>query len=859
MVRDPPLDGVSSADNADPKDGADTVSDEELLSVACSNPDRIPDLLSGRGNPAARDLETGRTLLQLLVLAKANKDVLEAVLKRLNEEQINALDRSDDTALSLAVDIGNTETARLLLDCGALLNLRGQNRPLLHSACASGNEKMARLLIQHGADTTALVDEKTPIAAAIRGNSVPVISLLIENGVDVDAPADSDGYTPLMLACYWEYEDIVEYLVSEKGAQVNKAQQSTTKHDETELDAVTPLHLACQWNLLKSVKFLISKDADVRAVDSKSRTVLQRAAGYASAELVEYLVSLEQIVDLIDEENHKGRTPLLKAVRRNNFPAVEVLIKNGANVNIADKEGLTPLIVALRKDRSECLQMLLARKGINVNRQGKNDLAPLMIASTVSTNPATVKRMLELEASVDDVDSAGRTALHKASYLGHGDTVRILIEEGAADPQKKDHNDQNALHKAARRGYADIVQVILNSKADVGAVDNTGWTALHYASFCQFNWSDQKKVKEELGDHYCAEYNVNERGAGCYETTMKVLLAGGAKVHVRNNDSETALHLAARPGTFNEERVELLLYLMESYDTDSLRQIFAPQEIPVDGKNASKPPANQEDLQDRLFVWASKREARRFVLLLVRISKRLYYAEKFREVFSRKETQAWDTLHWAAYMGSGLLVWQLLHTMEQTVENDDGRKSALKVAQRMKQRLEEPAGKSQGRTPAEKMASPPSRKRKDDATADNSNAPNDVVEGYQNTIDVLSDPPFVPISKTTGDPCEKPQSNNTMSLFEVTISDFYVKDSQTGFLRRNRTVKDVICDKDPGTIMRYAKKWIEDMNVRLNKQVEVDDKVSDDKEFKFRWIHLPANNVSGRQNPHDVIPDLILT
>jgi ankyrin repeat protein len=66
-------------------------------------------------------------------------------------------------------------------------------------------------------------------------------------------------------------------------------------------------------------------------------------------------------LERIDAMDHNGQTPLHLACSVGHFEAVDVLLNNGATVNVADKFGQTPLHIAAAKGRVHVVRLLLQR------------------------------------------------------------------------------------------------------------------------------------------------------------------------------------------------------------------------------------------------------------------------------------------------------------------------------------------------------------------------------------------------------------------------------------------------------------------------------------------------------------------
>lgn len=93
-------------------------------------------------------------------------------------------------------------------------------------------------------------------------------------------------------------------------------------------------------------------------------------------------------------------------------------------------------------------------------------------------------RMLLVENSelVNDWSEDGFTPLHFASFFGHPEAAKLLVEQGA-DLEARSTNEQFALdaaplHSASAAGQLEVCKVLLDAGADVNAVQHGGYTAL---------------------------------------------------------------------------------------------------------------------------------------------------------------------------------------------------------------------------------------------------------------------------------------------------------------------------------------------------------------------------------------------
>lgn len=87
--------------------------------------------------------------------------------------------------------------------------------------------------------------------------------------------------------------------------------------------------------------------------------------------------------------------------------------------------------------------------------------------------------------SIDAKDKGGFTALMEASYKGHVDIARLLIQNGA-NVNATTWNDGTALIIASNNGHIEIVRLLLENGANVNAKDHDGYTALIGATYAGY-------------------------------------------------------------------------------------------------------------------------------------------------------------------------------------------------------------------------------------------------------------------------------------------------------------------------------------------------------------------------------------
>src|SRR5690349_21824599 len=140
---------------------------------------------------------------------------------------------------------------------------------------------------------------------------------------------------------------------------------------------------------------------------------------------------------------------VVDAAMSGNHDAVKALLKDGADVNTAQADGMTALHWAAQK--------------------GDVDLAKLLLYASASRNgdAAMIQALLEGGADPNNATTNGTTALMFAAAAGKNDAVKLLIEKGANVNAKENVKGETALTFAAAYGRLDVVRELTAHKADV--------------------------------------------------------------------------------------------------------------------------------------------------------------------------------------------------------------------------------------------------------------------------------------------------------------------------------------------------------------------------------------------------------
>ncbi|KAH9052612.1 ankyrin repeat-containing domain protein [Lactarius vividus] len=180
----------------------------------------------------------------------------------------------------------------------------------------------------------------------------------------------------------------------------------------------------------------------------------------------------------IDARGGYHRTSWIAAFHVGDIDVGCSLLRRGANINVLDGGGSSPLHRASEDGHADIVQLLLDHN-VDVDLPSKFHQTPLLVASC--TGDVEISRLLiQHGANVNSRSSAGYTPLNVASHKGHLDVVRLLIDNGAG-VDSPDDKHQTPLHSAAAKGHLETMKLLLDSGADFNMRNGDGKTALDLA------------------------------------------------------------------------------------------------------------------------------------------------------------------------------------------------------------------------------------------------------------------------------------------------------------------------------------------------------------------------------------------
>lgn len=239
-----------------------------------------------------------------------------------------------------------------------------------------------------------------------------------------------------------------------------------TSYDWQEYEMFTPLSWAAGSGRAGIAELLLKMNAPINDMDEGGLTALFRSSESGHEAVVKLL--LQHGAD--PNAANMGPSPLSIAVRRKSWAVAELLTKNGADTNVYDETGETPLLRAATGGHAAVVMRLL-RHGADPNRCSHFGWSPLL-KSSMNGHEAVARLLLESGAEIDAADKSGRSPLWWASCSRHEATAMLLLEKGA-DFNGGDDSPWPPIVAASGTGLLRVVKRLLENGADPNACDQT--------------------------------------------------------------------------------------------------------------------------------------------------------------------------------------------------------------------------------------------------------------------------------------------------------------------------------------------------------------------------------------------------
>ncbi len=371
---------------------------------------------------------------------------------------------------------------------------------------------------------------------AAETSDIATVQRLLKEGADING-RDALGRTPVMAATHVNQVDTVRILI-QAGADINIR--------DNRMD--NPFLYAGAEGLLDILKLTVDAGADTKLTNRFGGTALIPAAERGHVEIVYELLTRTDVD--VNHVNNLGWTALLEAIILSNGgvrhqQVVQLLVDYGADINIPDKEGVTPLEHARARGFKE-IELIL-------NTAQARDMQ--MIAAAGGGDIETVRQLLAKGGNVHAQDENGRTALIAAAYRNDLAIADVLIQAGA-DVNVQDNTQQSAYLISTSDGYLDLLKRTLQAGANVHSTDSYNGTGLIRAADRGHVEIIQELLKTDIKiDHVnnlgwtaLLEAIILGDGGPRHTEVVRLLVEAGADVNLADGNGVTPLAHARQRG-----------------------------------------------------------------------------------------------------------------------------------------------------------------------------------------------------------------------------------------------------------------------------------------------------------------------
>jgi ankyrin repeat protein len=175
----------------------------------------------------------------------------------------------------------------------------------------------------------------------------------------------------------------------------------------------------------------------------------------------------------------QSASALADAAEKQDRAKLAALLKQGADVNTAQADGMTALHWAAYHDDLRTATLLL-NANANAKATNRYEVTPLSLACT-NGNVEIVELLLKAGADANTTLRGGETVLMTAARTGKTGPVKALLARGAK-VNAKDRKGQTALMWAAADGHAEVVATLIAAGAEFRSALPSGFTPLLFAA-----------------------------------------------------------------------------------------------------------------------------------------------------------------------------------------------------------------------------------------------------------------------------------------------------------------------------------------------------------------------------------------
>ncbi|KAL0232334.1 hypothetical protein PCE1_002676 [Barthelona sp. PCE] len=411
-----------------------------------------------------------------------------------NGANIDEINDIGDSPLHTAAKCRALVEIELLLDCGAdpdAVDVDGLTP--LHRAILLSNDSVVDLLLKHVSPKQRAWKFITPLRFAIAIEDVPICHALLQKREYhmlsyTLLSAVNNIQLPLLVDLFSNYKDMTYSIAPTQSLDSQLNQLSITEQEilGKKLDIICPESLRRKDELGrtdlhilamdgdKHLEFLLQKYVEINAdfsiqasaypagtalsyaafygnlqflqfvyemrsdlfvlKDKEGESLLHEAAKSDSIEALHFILSTRMID--INEQSNTGETALYQAVSANRYDSAKVLIQNGAKLEIASNQGLTPLLQSVKSGSIAISQLLLkSNASFKAVDREHNSIVHYLFFSENAFDEHLLKHITRYDVALDKPNKHGQTPLMLAVKRNLLSQAGLLLEAGAVNTE----------------------------------------------------------------------------------------------------------------------------------------------------------------------------------------------------------------------------------------------------------------------------------------------------------------------------------------------------------------------------------------------------------------------------------------